>query len=650
MHSTPRFGNFLSVQIAAIMVAGALAAQTSLQATPESAAPDQFEGLPAFLLPVPGGKVEIGLTAEDLINAACQASMPSRPEMAVRSSAKAVENAMKRSASTLGRREVEVEPFLLARWPVKNSEYEVFVARSRQEGSGMKPVRPPFGWWRLGRQDHYNETLAAINQRFPSNKDGPVLYWVQEGHKLPYKLVDERGNSIADHPVSFVSWIDANAFAASLGMRLPLEAEWTRAARGDGSNNWPWGDPQDPAKDLFTGTADLKTVRLYSSRDKRNKPVGTVEAANGPFGHVDMFASIWQLISTRGYYPINGAETFATEWKALQKDKTGKLLKAPPLWKNTRVIAKGGSYLSGDDPIQLLIDQRAPMSSDDVLESVGFRLAKSLRPGYDTLFSRLRGVYNRAPFLPDQDIDLTGQAGAERYELAENGFPEQYDVVTFAPTNWLGKEKRPDLKKLWASSHQTPLVLGTLISTKAIDGLQSEGDMFTVLYRAEGMPRELEDAIKRGYKEVQAALKAAAKAAKNKKKVDDKKTKRGWNDVLRRYGLTPKDLEPKGANDDIDFVRIDGIVVKTDRGAFLLHNNEGKVVASIPAPKFRPVANKPFATEMKLEANGDGKAIAKFRVGIPMTLNNANRVAELHFHLPLDCQPPTPEKPWRLPE
>ena len=105
MHSTPRFGNFLSVQIAAIMVAGALAAQTSLQATPESAAPDQFEGLPAFLLPVPGGKVEIGLTAEDLINAACQASMPSRPEMAVRSSAKAVENAMKRSASTLGRRD-----------------------------------------------------------------------------------------------------------------------------------------------------------------------------------------------------------------------------------------------------------------------------------------------------------------------------------------------------------------------------------------------------------------------------------------------------------------------------------------------------------------------------------------------------------------
>jgi len=650
MRQTPRFVNTLSLSLTTALLTCAGAAQTRPQPPVETAAIIQPEGLPGFLLPVPGGKVEIGMTAEDLIDAACQTSMPSRPEMAVKANTKAVQKAMRKTASALGRRKVEVEPFLLGKWPVKNREYEVFVARSRQKGSGMKPVHPPFGWWRFGRQDHYNETLPTINRRFPGNKDGPVLYWAQEGHKLPYKLADERGSSIADHPVVHVSWLDANAFAAQLGMRLPLEAEWTRAARGDGSNNWPWGDPQDPEQDLYTGTADLKTVLLANARDQHLKPVGTVEAAHGPFGHVDMCTSVWQLISTRGYYPINGTEDFATEWKALQQDKTGKLLEAPPLWKNTRVIAKGGSYLSHQDPIDFLIDQRVPILPDDVLESVGFRLAKSLRPGYDALFSRLRGVYNRAPFLPDQDIDLTGQAGAERYELAENGFPEQYDVVTFAPTNWLGKEKRPDLKKLWASSHQTPLVLGTLISTKAIDGLQSEGDMFTVLYRAEGMPRELEDAIKRGYKEVQAALKAAAKAAKNKKKVDDKKTKRGWNDVLRRYGLTPKDLEPKGANDDIDFVRIDGVVVKTDRGAFLLHNNEGKVVASIPAPKFRPVANKPFATEMKLEANGDGKAIAKFRVGIPMTLNNPNRVAALHFHLPLDCQPPTPEKPWRLPE
>lgn len=618
----------------------------------------KYEGLPTFLLEVPGGTVDMGLTAIELFEAACQTAFPPRPEMAVKTSEKAVTTAMRRTASALGPKKVEVDTFLLSKWPVKASEYEVFVALSRAEGTELKPVRPPFGWWRFGRKDDYNARLAEINQMFPKNRYGPLLYWEAKGHELPYKLEDERGDSIVDHPVGHISYSEANRFAAWLGMRLPSEEEWTRAARADGSHLWPWG-AGDPEKDKFLGRPSLEAMQLFDSRDKRSKPAGTVKTAIGPYGHVDMFGSIWQLVAGTGYSPINGADAFAAEWKTLQKDKrTRDLLKAPPAWKDIKVLSKGGSYLSAEDPIQLLIDQRAPLLMDDVLESVGFRLAKSLRPGYDTLYSLLRGVYNKNRFLPDQEIVLDDQVGTERYELTESGFPKAYQTVSFARSNWLSKGKRGDLKKIMESSYRNPLLLGTLVTTEKVEGLQSEDQIFSVFYRTDGQPRELSDAMKRGYREVQAELKAAAKRKKagveekDDEKEDDKKKKAkkdDWREILKRYGLTPKDLEPPEAKNGVDFVRIDGVVVKTDRAAYMLQDNEGKIVVSIPAPNARPVAAKAFDATLRFEGNGDGMAVAKFEFGVPFVDADEKRVVHFHMHLPLVCGAPTPEKPWRLP-
>lgn len=624
-------------------------------ASPAKADDTQLAGLPTFLLLVPGGTVEMGLDAQAFLAAASQVVVPSKPESAAKISPAKLTEAMRRSASLLGRRKVDVAPFLLAKTPVTNAQYEPFVAGKRKAG---QKARPPFHWWRFGRADSYNDKLADINKLFPKMKDGPLQYWERHGDELPYKLEDEKGKSIADLPLTYISWREANEFAGSLGFRLPSEAEWTRAARGDGKNVWPT-TPDDRFSEQL-----LKDLMIFNSRDQSAKPAGSVQAAKGPFGHLDMFGQVWQFIGEMGFRPINGVDPFSGEWKELQKDKVGQLLQAPPGWKDDRALAKGGSFLSAGEPIQLLIDARAPVLTIDVMESLGLRLAKSLKPGYDAMYSALRGTFNKAVFVPDQEITLAEQVGAERYELDANGFPTHYDTVSLAPVNWLSKDKNAELGKLVEKSQTSPLLIGALMTTDALLEPAAPAGLYSVLYRKHGVPRELVEAVKQGHKELAALAKAKPATdkpedeAKKDDKADDKKgdkkdkekEKKGWREVIASFGLTEKDVESKDAADgNLKFIRIDGVEVPVEGDCFLLHGNEGKVVAAWRATNAKPAVGNPFASALALEPNDKNKAVARFHFGVPLSQANNKKVADFHVHVTLDRDAPGADKPWRLP-
>src|SRR5438067_5094318 len=198
------------------------------------------------------------------------------------------------------RRRMETGAYEIGETPVTNEEFAQFVPG----GYARHELWSADGWsWR--------ETNSVVKPRF----------WEDEQWRA---YLDPR------QPVVGVSWYEADAFARFLGLRLPSEVEWERAARGDEGRIYPWGDEWVP------------DWAAHRGGERHTLPVGSIPQNRSPFGLYDCAGNVWEWC----------ADWFRPGWRS----------------------ARGGSWNA--HPPQLRCAARNAWLPGARFSNLGFRLAR----------------------------------------------------------------------------------------------------------------------------------------------------------------------------------------------------------------------------------------------------------------------------------
>jgi formylglycine-generating enzyme len=165
------------------------------------------------------------------------------------------------------------------------------------------------------------------------------------------------------YPVNCVDWPDAVNYCTLQGKRLPLEAEWEKAARAGSSATYIWDTAPNCAQAILNDGKTTGSVQneLDGCGEDRTWPVGARPA--NAFGLYDMYGNVSEWVQN-WFHP--DAMRFYADGK----------LKAPT--SGQRKVIRGGAW---DEPQRALRNSsryaKTPVSGTAVWGSNGFRCAKS---------------------------------------------------------------------------------------------------------------------------------------------------------------------------------------------------------------------------------------------------------------------------------
>jgi formylglycine-generating enzyme required for sulfatase activity len=165
----------------------------------------------------------------------------------------------------------------------------------------------PAGKFVMGSRD--DNKLAMDDERPQHTVEIPYAYRIA---RYPVTIAEfaafrpegsQRPVGSPDHPVVFMKWYDAQAYCkwltdqlradGTLGakeiVRLPTEAEWEKAARGEYGKEYPWGDEWDEAK-----------CNSEESKIGTTTPVGQYSPqGDSPYGVADMAGNVWEWCQSK---------------------------------------------------------------------------------------------------------------------------------------------------------------------------------------------------------------------------------------------------------------------------------------------------------------------------------------------------------------
>ena len=224
---------------------------------------------------------------------------------------------------------------------------------------GMPQVYIPAGTFRMGGMDarsgpderpaHY-VTLDAFWMDQLEVTNAMYLLCLQTGPcsapqsiKSSDRRLDYFSNpEFKDYPVVYVTWGQAKIYCEWAGRRLPTEAQWERAARGDDWRTFPWGE--DKADGL---RANFNMLLGETSR------VGTYPLGASPFGVLDMSGNVAEW--TNDFYSATYYATLGDQ----AVNPTG-----PETSSSLRRVVRGGSL--GDAEINIRVPKRSAVLGSDL--------------------------------------------------------------------------------------------------------------------------------------------------------------------------------------------------------------------------------------------------------------------------------------------
>lgn len=281
---------------------------------------------------------------------------------------------------------VAVDGFFMTIHEVTNAEFTEFV----KETGYVTVAEREIDWEEMKKQlpegtpKPHDSIMQPGSLVFKKTKVSvPNLYdfsqWWKWTIGANWKHPDGPGSSLRgkeDHPVVHVAYEDALEYCKWAGRRLPTEAEWEYAARGEqAAGAYYWGkDDSALSKMANTWNGEFPVSNTIADGFEGRAPVQSYPP-NG-FGLYDMAGNVWEW--TGDWYNTNYYGELNKTNLSLNPDGAAAPFNATNPYAREKVM-KGGSFLcNASYCASYRVSARMATSLDSSLEHLGFRTVASL--------------------------------------------------------------------------------------------------------------------------------------------------------------------------------------------------------------------------------------------------------------------------------